>query len=115
MEIESTIRDIRTQAEKDLKESQTAQDIEGLKVKYLGKKGLVQNLMLSLKDCPPERRPQFGKLINELKVELTDLLDSAYSSFDTRELNKRLAEESIDVTLPGRGRFLGKSMSFSRC
>ena len=45
--------------------------LEALKVKYLGKKGPIQNLMKSLKDATPEQRPQLGKLINDLKEEIT--------------------------------------------
>jgi len=108
MSIESVIGEIKQQAEKDLRASQTASDIEALKVKYLGKKGHVQSLMHSLKDCSPEERPHFGKLINDLKVELTEKLEGAYSSFEREELNRRLEKEAMDVTLPGRRRSLGK-------
>lgn len=107
-DIEQKIRTIQTELEADLKSHRGSKEVEALKVKYLGKKGHVQTLMHALKDCPAEQRPHVGKLINELKLKITEQLDLALQDFESQELEGRLATESLDVTLPGRRRFLGK-------
>lgn len=108
MDIEQTIREIQSEAEEDLRVISGTKDLEALKVKYLGKKGRVQTLMQSLKECSAEQRPLFGKSINDLKVSLTGQIDAVQVRFEQEELNRRLAKEQIDVTLPGRCRFVGK-------
>ncbi len=108
MTLEETISAIRAEAEKDLTESSSAKEIEALKVKYLGKKGRVQGLMPMLKECSPEERPQFGKRINDLKTSLEEQLQFASDRLEGKELEKRLHSEKLDVTLPGRRRFLGR-------
>lgn len=108
MTLEETIHSIKSNAEADLLECTHSREIEALKIKYLGKKGHLQSLMRFLKDCSPEERPHFGKLINDLKMTLERQLDSALELLQSRELGKRLSSEKIDVTLPGRRRFFGK-------
>jgi phenylalanyl-tRNA synthetase alpha chain len=107
-DIERHIREIQTEAEADLRTHRGSKEIEGLKVKYLGKKGRVQSLMHALKDCPPDERPHVGKLINDLKGAIALQIDAALEKFEMQELEKRLEGEAIDTTLPGRCRFLGK-------
>jgi len=92
----------------ELKEISHSKDLEQLKVKYLGKKGPIQALMLELKHCTPEERPQLGKRINDLKEELLSQCDQHLARFKSAELDERLKEEWLDVTLPGRQRSRGR-------
>lgn len=92
----------------ELKEASHSKDLENLKVKYLGKKGPIQTLMVQLKNCPPDERPHFGKLINDLKEELLLHCDHSLARLKQAELNQRLKAEWIDATLPGRPRPQGK-------
>ncbi|MFZ0566107.1 MAG: phenylalanine--tRNA ligase subunit alpha [Chlamydiales bacterium] len=109
MEIESAVQNLKEQAISELQQSREAKHVEALKVKYLGKKGSVQRLMLLLKECPPESRPQIGKLINDLKTTISDNFERALADFEKQELEKRLEREKLDVSLPGRQRFLGRT------
>ncbi len=79
-----------------------SKDLENLKVKYLGKKGHIQALMVTLKDCDPSERPHFGKVINDLKEELVLHCENGLARLKGVELGARLMEEWLDVTLPGR-------------
>lgn len=108
MDIEKTIHHIQVQAGIDLKEIHQAKDVEALKIKYLGKKGLVQSLMVSLRDCDPVERPRLGKLINDLKDELSTQLENHFIKLEDAELERQLAGEAVDITLPGKRRFLGR-------
>jgi len=92
----------------DLKEVVHSKDLEQLKVKYLGKKGPVQGLMMELRTVDPDERPRMGKVINELKQEITHLCEQAAETFSQIEEKKQLEEEKIDVTLPGRRHHLGR-------
>jgi phenylalanyl-tRNA synthetase alpha chain len=106
--VEQKISALKTQFQTDLKEVKDTRDVEQLKVKYLGKKGPVQELMQFLRDCSAEERPQFGKLINELKEELSSLCDGALAGLSQARLAQRMAEEKIDISLPGRRSFMGR-------
>ena len=99
---------LRTQFMQELKESLSVKDLEALKLKYFGKKGSVQSLMMELKTCSAEERPHFGKLINDLKEELQSHCDHSLSRLQQQELDIRLQQEAIDPTLPGRKNFLGR-------
>lgn len=102
------IGELRSHFMSELKEASHSKDLENLKVKYLGKKGPIQALMLELKHCTPEERPQFGKIINDLKEELLSHCDHSLARVKQSELNDRLKEEWLDSTLPGRRRTQGR-------
>lgn len=99
---------IRTEFESEIKEAQTLAAVEALQVKYLGKKGPIQGLMKNLKDVLPEERPNFGKMVNDLKAEFTQVLEEKSHSFTLREEDERLIKEKIDITLPGHSGFAGR-------
>jgi phenylalanyl-tRNA synthetase alpha chain len=99
---------LKGQFDKELGSAATAADLETLKVKYLGKKGPIQELMKELKDIPAETRPAVGKLINDLKVYATEALDTRLMAMVQAEEGQRLMHEKLDITLPGRRRYPGR-------
>ncbi len=105
---------LRTDFEQDLKKAENARDIEQLQVKFLGRKGPVQGLMQDLRNVPAEERPLFGKLVNELKTELEHLSEQALIAFQKTELAKRIENERVDVSLPGRRKTLGRMHPISQ-
>lgn len=104
----TSIQSIHDEFHADLAPVATTTDIENLKVKYLGKKGPIQNLMKMLKDISPEERPAFGKEINDLKEEISRQIQDLESKLQVQEENHQLISEKIDVTLPGRYRPIGR-------
>ncbi len=80
----------------------TLQEIEDARVKILGKKGLLTEYSQGMKDLSPEERPAFGQALNVLKEEITQSLEEKKNKFKDIEKNKKLAEEALDITLPGR-------------
>jgi len=92
----------------DLEKVQDSSSLDQLRIQYLGKKGPIQGLMPSLKNCSKEERPLLGKLINELKVQVTSTLEEKKEALSFLEKNQRLSEEKVDVTLPGKKKFLGR-------
>jgi phenylalanyl-tRNA synthetase alpha chain len=102
------VASLREQFHTELKQVTISKDVEQLKVKYLGKKGPIQDLMLNLRDTPVAARPHLGKEINELKEYISELCDKALTGYRQLEQRQRLSEEKIDITLPGRKRSLGR-------
>jgi len=106
--MQEAIKEISDRFKEDLKTVKSAGDLEGIKVKYLGRKGPVQQLMKELKNVAPEERPAVGKWINDLKTSLEAGCESMRNLLVEKEEGERLTEERIDVTLPGRRRFPGR-------
>lgn len=92
----------------ELASATSSADLEAMRVKYLGRKGPIQNLMKDLKNFTPEQRPEVGKLINDLKEEVSNRIESAQNSLLEKEENERLIHEKIDVTMPGSRRSSGR-------
>ncbi len=103
-----SITTIRNQFDQELLNAHATADLESMKVRYLGKKGPIQELMKSLKDVSAEERPQFGKNINDLKDNISKQLDEKLQQLILREEEARLSHENIDMTLPGRKYFPGR-------
>ncbi len=85
----------------------STQDLDQVRVQYLGKKGHLTQLLKSLGALSAEERPQAGAKINEAKQALQDVLTARKQSLESAALEAKLAAETIDVTLPGRGQSLG--------
>lgn len=91
--------------EKALQAVSTAADIPALdavRVEFLGKKGSVTELLKSLGAMEPEQRKLAGQQINDLKQLLQDALNQRRDTLQQQQLSEKLAQEKIDVTLPGR-------------
>lgn len=97
------------QAQTQLKDIQSMNDLNNLKAQYLGKKGDIASLMMTLKDLPNEEKPKVGKQINEIKQQLEGLFESKRTEIEQLEIATKLANESIDVTLPGLQTEIGSS------
>ena len=74
--------------------------INDLKVEYLGKSGKITELSKCMKDIPNEEKKEYGMLLNELRELFNNNYESYKEKIETEELNKKLASEEIDVTLP---------------
>lgn len=77
-------------------------DLQQVKARFLGRKGELTAIMKGVGALPAEQRPLIGALANEVKERLEILFDSRFAALRAVELQRRLAAERIDVTLPGR-------------
>ncbi len=91
---------ILDELKKELKEIKDLAKLNELKAKYLGKKGSISALSSKLKDMTIEEKKSFGSVLNKIKTDATNLLDDARSKIEEEALNKKLENESIDITLP---------------
>jgi len=85
----------------DLEKVSNLNDLYQLKVKYLGKKGIISQLNKNLKDIESDKRAEFGKKIHELRVLFENSYDEKEKTLKEIERNQKLASEKIDITLPG--------------
>lgn len=85
----------------------TTQDLDDVRVQYLGKKGELTALLKGLGKLSAEERPKAGALINEAKQALQEKINVRKAELEAAALEEKLAAETIDVTLPGRGQELG--------
>lgn len=81
---------------------QNLSDLNDIRVKYLGKKGELTSLLRGLGQLSKAERPRIGQILNEARVELENLIVQKNAALKNLELMKRLASETIDVSLPGR-------------
>jgi phenylalanyl-tRNA synthetase alpha chain len=81
--------------------------IEDLRVRYLGKKGLLTEQLKQVGTLSPEDRPRVGKWVNEAKDQLTERLRLRKLELETKARDSKLGQERLDVTLPGRGARVG--------
>lgn len=72
-----------------------------LRVLYLGKKGPIQEVMKTMKDLSKEERPAFGAKINEIKQELSALIEERKTVLEEKETAQRMEQEKLDITLNG--------------
>lgn len=91
-----------------------ADALEQAKARYLGKSGALTELLKGLGKLPAAEKPAAGARINVAKQALEQALHQQRERIAERALESRLAEESIDVTLPGRGRGMGGLHPVSR-
>ena len=84
-----------------------AQALDQVRVQFLGKKGQLSLLRKELGKLSAEDRPKAGALINEAMQSFTEHLNARKQAFEAEALNAKLAAETIDVTLPGRGQQSG--------
>ena len=96
------VAELLKQAEVELLAADTRDAIEAVRVKYLGRKGLLTVQLRNLGEMPPEERPLFGKKLNEAKEKLAVQLEKAITRKSRSERDDRLQKEWEDVTLPGR-------------
>ena len=100
--IESKLKEIRDKVTEAVKNAGTLEIINDLRVKVIGKKGELTEIMKSMKDIPKEEKPKFGQLVNELRNEVEELLSSTTNRIRRELRQKQLEEETIDVTLPAK-------------
>jgi phenylalanyl-tRNA synthetase alpha chain len=98
------ISEIKNKFLTELQKVVSAEQLEDIRTKYLGRKGLLSNLFVELKDIDAEIRPQIGKELNELKL----FLQQRFQDFSKNLAVERGEESKLDLTLPGRRIFIGR-------
>lgn len=101
-ELSQSLAKLVEQVEKELLEAASAEAVEHIKQRYLGKKGCIQHYMQELRVAAPDQRPVLGQMINECKLRVSELIESNHQRLQAVELEATLAQEAIDISLPGK-------------
>ena len=101
--MEEKINEISKLKEMALNEVRTAtneKELDEVRVKYLGKKGELTSILRSMGSLAPEERPVIGSKVNEARDEIEQNIKLGEETFEKQELERKLKEEKIDITLP---------------
>ena len=94
------LENILNEVKEAIKDIKNIQELNDLKVKYMGKKGSINELTSLLRDLPIEEKKSFGSKLNDLKNNVTEILESKKVEIENEILNKKLKNEKIDISLP---------------
>lgn len=101
------LHEIAKQALTEIENAKSLRELNDVRIKYLGKKGPIQEAMKIMKDLDEEGRKALGKLANDTKNAITEALEAKERVLQEEELKRKLEAEKIDVTLPSRKQTLG--------
>lgn len=88
---------IGSDAKKEIENGSSLDEIENLQIKYLGRNGLINKLLLEIKNIPADKRKEYGQEVNKLKDEIKKLIETGKLEIQSKKTGK-----SVDITLPGK-------------
>ncbi|MGH7807426.1 MAG: phenylalanine--tRNA ligase subunit alpha, partial [Thermodesulfobacteriota bacterium] len=101
------LEEIKIEAERELRAVSDEIALQNIKAKFVGRKGVITEILKGMREVPESERPQMGQLVNDVKQFIEGLFDERFE--EIREAKKKhiLLNERVDITLPGRGFSLG--------
>lgn len=101
------LKSLELEAIEAINKVETDHNLNEVKALYLGKKSKLQEIMAKMKDLSIEEKKELGKNSNEFKVKVENLIELKRKEIADKEVNEKLAKETIDVTLPGKKVHIG--------
>lgn len=101
------LQKIKEEAIRQIQASEGLSGLNDVRVAFLGKKGELTSVLKSMKDVLPQDRPAVGQLVNETRAAIEEMLEETKKKLEEAELNFRLKQEVIDVTLPAKKNRIG--------
>jgi len=101
------LENLRAETIKDIENATDSIALNEIRVKVLGKKGTLTSILRGMGKLAPEERPILGELANRVRVQIETALEERGRIIAQQEQNLRLAQEEIDILLPGRKPKLG--------
>ena len=106
--MEEKIARLKLMAEEKIRQhADTLSALNDIRVELLGKKGEFTTLLRGLKELAQEERPRIGQIVNEARGQIESLLEQKKEELRVRDMEEKLANERLDVTLPGRYQWQG--------
>ena len=93
---------LKESAKRELESISSSKFLGELKAKYVGKNGEVTALLRGMKDVPADKRAEFGKMVNDLKVEVSTLFDEKEKQLKDKEMQEKFDSEAVDISLAGK-------------
>lgn len=101
MGLKERLAELREEGLQEIRESEDLKKINQVRVKMLGKKGPITNVLRGMRDLSAEERPKVGQFANKFRDELTVAIESKKAELEQAAMNAELEAETVDVTLPG--------------
>ncbi len=101
------LKKLISNAKKKISLAKDLQALDQLRIQYLGKKSELTTILKDLTKLPAEQRMKIGQAVNTAKDQLTQLIQQRLQILNNQQLETKITQQSIDVTLPGRGQNLG--------
>ncbi len=101
------LADLSKQALKDIRNSSTLEELESVRVQYLGKKGSVSTQLKKLSALDPDDRPRIGKEVNKLKKLVEKEISNKKCLLNDKKIKSNIEDNSLDVSMPGRTTIIG--------
>ena len=105
--MEEKLQAIKEEALEQLKQAESLDRLNEIRVSFLGKKGQLTALLKSMKDVAPEDRPAFGQMVNNTRTQIEEVLEETKKRLEKAALDERLKAEVLDVTLPAKKSLIG--------
>ena len=105
--LKNQLNEVRRLAQEELDRIEDLKELEEFRVKLLGKKGKLTQILRGMGQLSPEERPVIGKIANQIRSEVEGKIEETKANIQKKERDLRLLEEKIDVTLPGKKHRLG--------
>ena len=99
---------IESDALNKIKNVSNKNSFDSIKTEIFGKKGIITELFKKIGSLDQSQRKEYASKLNDLKTKVTEILEKKFIDFGQSEINKKLKNEKIDITLPGRTYFAGK-------
>ncbi len=106
--LKEALEKIEEQAGAELASVSDAKQLEEIRVKFLGKKGELTAILKQMGGLSAEERPVIGQLANKVRADIEEKIEKRKNELKDELLSKKLREEVLDVTLPGKTRKIGK-------
>jgi len=101
------LSDLSKQALEDIRNTSTLEELDSVRVQYLGKKGSISTQLKKLSDLDPSDRPRIGKEVNKLKKLVEQEIANKKYSLNDEKIKSNIEDSSLDVTMPGRRTIIG--------
>ncbi len=105
---------LRTEALQELQQVENPQQLNDLRIKYLGKKGALTEILRGMGALSAEERPVIGQVGNDVRAAIEEVIEVKQSAFQQAETHNRLRAETIDITLPGKQLPIGAVHSLNK-
>ena len=93
---------LRESSVKEILDCDSAERLEAMRVRYLGKKGELTAILRQMGSLSAEERPAMGQLANQLRSEIEEAIDKRREELSSTMMELKLESEAVDVTLPGK-------------
>lgn len=100
--MEQKLKDLQTEALAKIEQAEDLKILNEIRVAYLGKKGPITEVLRGMGQLSADERPKMGALANEVRESISQKIEAKHTSLEKEAVEKQLAAETIDITLPGR-------------